>query len=111
MPIGPRWITNAWMLAKVITLTLKRMEFVNNASFMVFIVFFNGKISKRKEVYVYKKITNPPSCFSLTLPCGLSHPHCGGGVQIPWLASLHDSDWSIAARPHSHKRRPGDGRL
>lgn len=34
---------------------LKRMEFVNNASFMVFIVFLMGKKKslKEKEVYVY----------------------------------------------------------
>ena len=28
---------------------LKRMEFVNNASFMVFIVFFNGEKKKEEE--------------------------------------------------------------
>lgn len=55
---------------------LKRMEFVNNASFMVFIVFLmEKKMSKRKEVYVYddtkKKRDNRPECHALS--CFYSH--------------------------------------
>lgn len=104
---------------------LKRMEFVNNASFMVFIVFLMEKkcLKEKKSMctMIQKEITVPSVTLSAASThitvwkkttkkrvCPLSHIHIvvefrslAGGRTCLCSLCMAQTDWSVAARPDS----------